>query len=167
MSDSTGKFKNQNPNNAASDKWRLTIGDLVLVTRKVHDFSIPGVYSEGVEGPSPGNILNQISSDRLTFDPLIFTFIVDEDWENWYQIYMWIVNNSKANIPLEKDILVEMLDNQNRPVGMRIVIENSRPTAVDNVILDVDGDNPFLVTTVTFRYQQMLPKKRNANGEYQ
>lgn len=151
------QFKNENPNFAASDKWRLTIGDLVLLTRNIHDFSIPGVYSEGIDGPSPGDVLVSIPSERLTYDPVVFTFVIDEDWKSWLQIHQWITSNVGKDLPVSKDITIELLDNLNRPIGLTLVLEEARPTALDNVLVDVDAAVPQLVTTVTFKFQQLVP----------
>lgn len=151
------QFKNENPNFAASDKWRLSIGDLVLLTRSIHDFSIPGVYSEGIDGPSPGDVLLSISSERLTYDPIVFTFVIDEEWKTWMQIYNWIQSNVRKDDPVVKDITIELLDNMNRPIGLQLLLEAARPTALDNVLVDVDAAVPQLVTTVTFKYQMLTP----------
>ncbi|WNM70741.1 tail completion and sheath stabilizer protein [Salmonella phage Mansal] len=153
------QFKNENPNFAASDKWRLTIGDLLLLTRSIHDFSIPGVYSEGIEGPSPGDVLNSIPSERLTYDPIVFTFVIDESWYNWEQIYNWIASNAGSDLAVSRDITIDLLDNMNRPVGLQLLLEEARPTALDNVLVDVDAAVPQLVTTVTFKYLKLTPTR--------
>ncbi len=153
------QFKNENPNFAASDKWRLTIGDLILLTRSIHDFSIPGVYSEGIEGPSPGDVLNSIPSERLTYDPIVFTFVIDESWYNWEQIYNWIASNAGSDLAVSRDITIDLLDNMNRPVGLQLLLEEARPTALDNVLVDVDAAVPQLVTTVTFKYLKLTPTR--------
>ncbi|AEW24328.1 tail completion and sheath stabilizer protein [Salmonella phage barely] len=153
------QFKNENPNFAASDKWRLTIGDLVLLTRSIHDFSIPGVYSEGIEGPSPGDVLNSIPSERLTYDPIVFTFVIDESWYNWEQIYNWIASNAGSDLAVSRDITIDLLDNMNRPIGLQLLLEEARPTALDNVLVDVDAAVPQLVTTVTFKYLKLTPTR--------
>uniref|UniRef100_A0AAU8GIG1 Tail tube n=1 Tax=Salmonella phage vB_STmST313_KE31 TaxID=3161181 RepID=A0AAU8GIG1_9CAUD len=153
------QFKNENPNFAASDKWRLTIGDLILLTRSIHDFSIPGVYSEGIEGPSPGDVLNSIPSERLTYDPIVFTFVIDESWYNWEQIYNWIASNAGSDLAVSRDITIDLLDNMNRPIGLQLLLEEARPTALDNVLVDVDAAVPQLVTTVTFKYLKLTPTR--------
>lgn len=156
------QFKNENPNFAASDKWRLTIGDLVLLSRNIHDFSIPGVYSEGIEGPSPGSVLNSIPSERLTYDPIVFTFVIDEDWKTWEQIYRWIASNAASDQAVSKDITIDLLNNLNRPIGLQLLMEEARPTALDNVLVDVDAAVPQLVSTVTFKYLMMTPVRSTA-----
>lgn len=163
MSNIEGNFKDENQNFAASDKWRCIVGDLVLFSRRIHDFSVPGVYSEGIEGPSPGDTLLQIPSERLTFDPIVFTFVIDEDWKNWESLYNWIVNNAGSDQPREQDIYIELLTNVNRPTGLKLLLENSRPTALDNVLLDVDGEVSQLVCTVTIKYQRMRPERKATN----
>lgn len=153
------KFRNDTQNHVASNNWRLTIGDLVLFTRSVHDFSIPGIYSEGIDGPSPGNVLNQISSERLTFDPIVFTFVIDGEWRNWQSVFDWVVRNSELDDPICKDMSIELLNGLNRPIGLRLDLIEARPTALDNVLMDVDGEVPQLVTTATFRYLKMIPNR--------
>lgn len=159
MSSTEGKFKNENQNFAASDKWRCVVGDLVLFSRRIHDFSVPGVYSEGIDGPSPGDVMAQIPSERLTFDPVVFTFVVDEDWRNWESLFSWLVNNANADLIREQDIYIELLTNLNRPTGLKLLLQDSRPTALDNVMLDVDGEVPQLVCTVTFKFQKLIPQR--------
>lgn len=149
------KYQSENPNNAASDKWRLSIGSLILFSRKIHDFSVPGIYSDGLEAPSPGNVLNSMSSDRVTFDPIVFTFVIDEDWGNWLEIFNWIISNTQKDIPREEDITIELLDNQNRPVGLKILLQEARPTSLEAAVLDADGDSHAMVTTCTFKYIKM------------
>lgn len=158
------QFKNENPNFAASDKWRLTIGDLVLLSRNIHDFSVPGVFSEGIDGPAPGIVLNPIPSERVTYDPVVFTFVIDEEWENWMAIHEWIVNNAAADDATYKDITIEILNNLNRPIGLKFVLEECRPTALDNVLMDVDGEVPQLTSTVTFRFLKMTPVRSKTNS---
>ena len=153
------QFKNENPNFAASDKWRLVIGDLILLSRSIHDFSIPGVYSEGIDGPSPGNVLNSIPSERLTYDPIVFTFVIDEEWINWETLYNWIASNAAADDAVSRDITIDLLDNLGRPVGLSLQLIEARPTALDNVLVDVDGSTPQLTTTVTFKYIQLIPQR--------
>lgn len=162
MSSNEGKFKNENPNLAASDKWRLMIGDLILLSRRIHDFSVPGIYSEGIDGPSPGDTLLSISSERVTFDPVVFTFTIDEDWVNWQTIYDWIRNNAGKDLPDTKDIVIELLDNVNRPTGFKITLLEARATGLDNVLLDVDAEVPRLICTVTIKYQDMLPSRSDS-----
>uniref|UniRef100_A0AAU8KWP4 Tail completion and sheath stabilizer protein n=1 Tax=Serratia phage Kevin TaxID=3161161 RepID=A0AAU8KWP4_9CAUD len=159
MSTPEGKFKDENPNLAASDKWRCVVGDLVLFSRRIHDFSIPGVYSEGIDGPSPGETMFPIASERLTFDPVVFTFVIDEDWRNWESLISWIIGNVGKDVPVEKDIYIELLTNLNRPTGLKLLLQDCRPTALDNVMLDVDGEVPQLVCTVTFKFQMLVPQR--------
>lgn len=158
MSSDELQFNNEDPNLASSDKWRMMIGDLVLLSRRVHDFSVPGIYSEGIDGPSPGSVMTSFSSERLTFDPIVFTFTIDEKWKNWYVLFNWIKNNAESDLPREEDIIIELLDNVNRPTGFKITAEYCRPTALDNVLLDVDAEVPRLVCTVTFKYQNLSPE---------
>lgn len=156
----SNQFQNENQNFASSNKWRLAIGDLVAFTRKVHDFSVPGCYSEGFDGPSPGNVMGSFTSERITYDPLVFTFLLDEDWKNWTEIFDWIVSNTEVDDPVVKDITIDLLDNRNRNLGIRVVFTEARPSALDNVMLDVDGEVPQLMSTATFKYQQMLIERK-------
>lgn len=159
MSSTQGQFKNEDPNLASSDKWRLMVGDLVLLSRRIHDFSIPGIYSEGIDGPSPGDTMLSIASERVTFDPVVFTFTIDESWYNWQTIYDWIRSNANKDLPVTQDIIIELLDGLNRPTGFKLTMMESRPTALDNVLLDVDAEVPRLVSTVTIKYQDMIPSR--------
>lgn len=159
MSNTEAQFKNENPNLAGSDKWRLMIGNLVLLSRRIHDFSVPGIYSEGIDGPGPGPLMTSFASERVTFDPVVFTFSIDEEWENWQTIYDWIRGNAEADLPRTEDIIIELLNSVNRPTGFKIVLTEARPTALDNVLLDADHEVVRLVSTVTIKYQDMVPQR--------
>ena len=60
---------------------------------------------------------------------------------------------------VSKDITIELLNNMNRPVGLQLLLEEARPTALDNVLVDVDASVPQLVTTVTFKYLKLTPTR--------
>ena len=62
---------------------------------------------------------------------------------------------------MSKDITIDLLDNLNRPIGLTLVLQDSRPTALDNVLVDVDAAVPQLVSTVTFKFQEMVPSFSN------
>ncbi len=53
------------------------------------EVALPGVSLAGVRIPTPITS-NKVPGDRIEYDELTLTFLVDENMENWLEIYRWI-----------------------------------------------------------------------------
>lgn len=146
--------KGQNPDNAASNKWMLSMGgqrSLELMTRKTMNFEIPGISSEGSEGPRVGNVMMDMGSDTIVHEPLMFTFIVDADYGNYKTIRQWMVENSKSGIMKREDATITLLNSRGQPQGVSLSYMGCRPTSLSAVTLDTIGE-PVLLCTVMLKY---------------
>lgn len=145
-------------NDASSDKWMLSIGgtkrNYPFFTKKVTGFSIPGCSAQGEEGPkNRGEFMLDIKADTVMFEPLSFTFVVDEDYTNYKLLRKWLMDNAAVNIAEREDISVMLLNNQGKPQGVEMLFSNSRPINIGDIELDTTGASPSLLCTVTFKYE--------------
>ena len=75
---------------AGGTTWRMTIERIPLVTWFLTSAQVPGVNLGQAMFPTP-LIDQQLPGDKLTFEPLNVTFLVDENLENYRELWDWIV----------------------------------------------------------------------------
>lgn len=146
-----------NPNDAASDKWRLYFQgtDLILFSQKVIGFDIPDVSAIGSRGPSPDVFMSELNSDRIEFAPVSFQFVVDEDYANYRKLFDWMVSNTKSDIPMTRDFYVELLDNRGKTQNVLLEFQEGRPTNLGSFTLDTTAESPTLLCTLMMNFQEM------------
>lgn len=128
--------------------------------------NIPGINAAGVVQPSPiHNLYN--TPDRIEFGELDLTFIIDENMENYREIFNWMQGlgspeSSNQRSILEKskhgstsDISV-LIENSSRNSNIRFSFTDCFPIAVSSIPLDVTTqDVIYPECNVTFRYNLM------------
>jgi len=142
-------------NDTSSDKWILILSeDLKLVGNKVNDFDLPGINADGTIGPrGGGNTMLNIPGDTLTFDPITFTFKVDEDYTNYIQALKYLIDNVKSYDPF-REVVVMLLDNMNQPSGTEFRYSGSRASNLGGISLDVNATIRTLSCTITIMFQE-------------
>lgn len=124
---------------------------------------IPGVSASPVEKPNPFNVMFE-TPDKLRYDNLNFSFIIDEKMNNYLEIYNWIkgitfpqnfdqfkaINESKEG--RFSDISVLVLNSSKNP-SINITYKNCFPISLSEVVLDTTSpDLIYPEATVTFQY---------------
>lgn len=124
---------------------------------------IPGVSATPVEKPNPFNRTFE-TPDKLTYNNLDFSFIIDDKMNNYLEIYNWIkgitfpqnfgqfkaVNESKEG--RFSDISIVVL-NSNKNPSINITYRNCFPISLSEVTLDTTAsDITYPEATVTFQY---------------
>ena len=51
--------------------------------------SVPGISATAIRQPSPFTDI-KVHGDKLIFQPLIVSFVVNEDMSNWLEIFEWM-----------------------------------------------------------------------------
>lgn len=142
----------RDPNDASSDKWLLLLPNgLGLVSNKTTDFDLPGINTDGTIGPRGGspNMLS-IPSDTLTWDPIVFTFIVDETYANYIEIIkMQFAQLTKEEHEYLFDCTVSPLSNRGRDQGLEFNYLDCRISNVSTVALDTTANVKTLTCTMT------------------
>ena len=74
---------------ASPNTWRFNLSRLPLVTWFCVNGNIPGINLGEAQYPTPMVDIG-VTGDKLTFDNLIISFIVDESLENYIQLQKWL-----------------------------------------------------------------------------
>lgn len=69
--------------------FMLNIDRTPKVSFYTQEVNLPGMSIPALETPTTLASIS-IPSDKINFDPLVFTFIVDEQMDNWYELYKWM-----------------------------------------------------------------------------
>ena len=75
---------------ATSTQWRLAFNRLPKTTWFCTAANVPGINLGEAQYPTPLHDLYLIG-DKLTFENLTITFIVDEELENYRELWNWLV----------------------------------------------------------------------------
>ena len=150
-------FSDLDPNDASSDKWLLVMSTgLKLLGRKVNSFDLPGINADGTIGPKGGgNTLMQVPSDTIIFDPIVFTFIVDETYENYIaavkQVLMAVTSGEFRDVFFDVDIVP--LNNRRKDINLTFKYMNARATNISTVSYDTNADVRTLTCTMTIMFE--------------
>ncbi|RPH05661.1 MAG: hypothetical protein CBC06_004380 [bacterium TMED46] len=98
---------------AGGTTWRLNIERIPLVTFFLTSCQIPGVNLGQAMVPTP-LLDQQMPGDKLTFEPLNITFMVDEELTNYKELWNWIVG---IGFPQQHPQYTEVLGTSNRPTS--------------------------------------------------
>ena len=75
---------------ATSTQWRLVFNRLPKTTWFCTAANIPGITLGEAMYPTPFGTTS-ITGDQLTFETLNFTFIVDEELQNYRELWNWLI----------------------------------------------------------------------------
>ncbi|ASD50381.1 deoxynucleotide monophosphate kinase [Acidovorax phage ACP17] len=144
-----------NYNQALGTSFLLEIPFLEEVNYFCQTAEVPGLTMAGVDTPFK-NFQGAMPSNRIDFDQLNITFLVDEQWTNWYSILEWMKRIRRGNAPLPKemvDITLHLL-NSNKNLNKQLVFRGAFPVMLgtlplESSVVDVDP----LVCSLAFRFQ--------------
>lgn len=148
-------------NDAISNRWMITmgvndIGDFRLLTTRTQGFEIPGLSTGLVEvGRNRSRLNLNAGGDSLTQDPMSFTFVVDENWENYRLCRKWLKTNAGKQLPIKSDLNVQLLDAAGKAISsVEFTATDAMPTDLSAVSMDIESN--ALVCTITFTYTEGL-----------
>lgn len=144
---------NRNP--ALGTSFMLEIPNAKSLNYFIQNTSLPGLNMGGVETPWT-NHNAAVPSNRVEFDPLNLTFLVDEEWNNWEYIFEWMKRcryGREDVTELMSDITLHLV-NSNKNINVQIEFRGAFPTMVSELMLESSTvDSLPLVASVVFRYQ--------------
>ena len=141
------RFNNQNLPNT---NWFLTAATL------------PGFSLGEVPQPTPF-MQTAVPGNDVNFEPLVVTFLVDENMSNWRELYDWVMGlgfpeeyaqykNRKENSNLLSDATMTILNSNMNP-NYQILFKDIFPMSVSEVMFDsASADIEGIKATATFRY---------------
>jgi len=133
-----------------------------------HKVKLPGVASNGPEAPTQYLALPKMG-DHLMFEPLLATFQVDAQFQNWLEIWNWMnaltnsdgtavgFNQMERNADylgygLYSGIQLFVLDSQQQP-SLVFNFENAIPVALSGLeFADTIDQEQYIEATVVFKY---------------
>ena len=150
-----------NINNLSPVGYRFFVENLPNTTWFITSVNIPGISLGEVNQPTPF-MQTQVPGNDLTWEPLNVTFLVDENLNNWREMYDWLIGigfpneyseyeTQKAN-QIYSDATLTIL-NSNMNSNYIIQFKDLFPTSLSEVSFDsASGDIEGIKATATFRY---------------
>ena len=94
----TNNFLNtpRNTNTLQGNKFQFILPDLPHVTFFCQMVMLPGASTSAAIVETPFQTQYR-HGDKMQYDPLVITFLVDEDLGNWIEVYNWIKGLTKPN----------------------------------------------------------------------
>jgi len=144
---------NRNPANQTS--FKLEIPGLEEMNYFVQNTILPGMTMGGISTPYKNHQTN-VPSNRVDYDEVSMTFIVDEDYSNHTQIRLWMHAFALGKDPIwsvTKNVNLFIL-NSNKQPKLKVVYYNAYPTGLGSLSLNsaVNSTEP-MATNVNFRFQ--------------
>jgi hypothetical protein len=161
------------PNYLSIVEFRVSIPRLPTVQFFTQTTSIPSLSASPVLQPTRFNPVYQ-TADRLTYSNLDLTFIIDENMQNYLEIYNWLVATTfperhkqfdtikTSDEGLYSDIMVTIL-NSKKNSNLQVTYRSCMPISLSEVALNTtDADVTYPQATATFQYDYFEIGKINA-----
>jgi len=151
----------ENINSLSPVGYRFSIENLPNTNWFTTAVNIPGISLGEVNHPTPF-MQTQVPGNDLVFDPINITFLVDEDLQNWREIFDWMNGlgfpneypeyaRQKAKQIYSDATLIVLNSNMNP--NYQIIFKDLFPTNLSEISFDSStGDVVPIQVTATFRY---------------
>ena len=155
----------ENTNLLQSTKFLLTFDRIRTTQYFCQTVNLPGVSLGEVSRATP--FLDMYSpGTKLTYDPLVVEFILDEELQGWKNLYDWFLTMADPDGFEERggsrelqtnkhfsDATLSILSGLNNPL-LRIHYTNLFPLSISDIRFDTTQSADTIMTaTATFRYQ--------------
>ena len=155
----------ENTNLLQSTKFLLTFDRIRTTQYFCQTVNLPGVSLGEVSRATP--FLDMYSpGTKLTYDPLVVEFILDEELQGWKNLYDWFLTmadpdgfekrDGSRELQTNKhfsDATLSILSGLNNPL-VRIHYVNLFPLSISDIRFDTtQSADTILTATATFRYQ--------------
>lgn len=150
-----------NYNAAIQTSYMLEIPMFKELNYFIQSAEVPGLTMAGVDTPFK-NFQGNVPSNRIDFDQLNLTFLVDEEWSNWYSLVEWMKRIRRNDRPILEDMsdLTLHLTNSNKNLNKQIIFRGAYPVLIGTLPLETAVvDTTPLVCSLAFRYQEYEMKK--------
>lgn len=154
----------------SSLEFDFTIKRLPNVSFQVQSAILPGISLGVTEQPTPFKNIS-LHGDKITFDELIITIKMDEDFQAWEEIYDWIIGLGKPKSFDQHKSLLESDDglysdatliviSNNRVPNREFTFTNMFPTNLPALNFDTRSQTLEYVTIdIAFRFESFSIKK--------
>lgn len=156
-------FENQptNINYLSPVGFRFNVEYLPNTNWFITSVNLPGISLGEAVQPTP-LMPTYVPGNDIAFDPLTVTFLVDEDLQNWRELFDWMMGIGFPNdydeykaqkaLQIYSDASLSIL-NSNMNVNYVIKFEDLHPTSLSEIQFDSGSSDVEPPTaTITFRY---------------
>jgi hypothetical protein len=134
---------------ASPTQFKFSVIKLPKVEFFATQVNIPGVSLGVANQPTPLKDLPN-PGDKLTYNPLELTFIVDENLENYQEIHGWLVG---LGFPRDSDATLSILTSKNNAI-QEVRFRDIFPISLSGLQYDQQAtDVQYLTASVTFNYE--------------
>lgn len=152
----------ENINNLSPVAYKFAVQNLPNTNWMLTSVNLPGISLGEINHPTPFMQTQQAGND-LIFEALNVTFIVDEDLQNWREIFDWMNGlgfpdrfeqfKSWMGSNTEFSDASLIILNSNMNPNYRILFKDLFPTSISEVLFDSGStDIEVIKATATFRY---------------
>lgn len=155
--------------------FRFLLEKLPNVNYFCQSANIPAISVNSLDTPTPFTVLPHAGS-RITFEPLLIKFIVDEDLKNYQEVYDWLIGLGRPdsfedtkNLARQSHVFSQKLEsvrnvtsdgtlfvlNSNKRAKLQIFFTEMFPVALSELSFNsTDSSVDYLTATVEFRYRR-------------
>lgn len=106
--------------------------------------SLPGIVLPEVAAPFRGNT-NYVSGERVQYTPLDMRFIVNENLENYVELFNWIKYNASNDEMKKLDVTLNILSSHNN-IAKQIRFVSAFPTSLGSIEFQTQNTDVEYVT---------------------
>lgn len=143
-----------NYNPAYNTNYRLEFVDSPHLNFFIQNVSLPGIDAIGVETPYRGN-QGFFQADRIDYDPLNVSFLIDEEFENYLFLFSWMKRYVEKESPkmYMRDATLHILTG-NKTSNLIVNYYGMFPQTIGAIDFDSSTtDTSPIMCNATFRYQ--------------
>lgn len=159
-------MENYNLNKASPDKFQIVFPIFPVmeevqksreITLNIFGNIIPGVSHQDNEEHWMG-ALHHRPVGNLEYNQYTVSFMVDENWENWYFLYKWMefINNNKDKFATAKPDLVSdsnvLIKDDFNNLVLIFTLYHMFPLSLEDVSLEYRNGESFLESSCSFVY---------------
>jgi hypothetical protein len=150
----------KNVNYLAPNTFKFVLHGLEDVVYFLQKVNLPALSIGTVAVPTPTERDYDDPDNKVTYEDLTITFIVDEDINNWRRIADWVVKLAKKQADkradmqsdLFKDATLHLLTNSSNP-NVRVKFRRIFPVSITGLDFDTStGPDAPMTASVTFKY---------------
>lgn len=154
-------------------EFLVTITRLPNVEFYTQRATIPGISATPIRHPTMFNAIYE-TPDELTYNDFDFSFIIDENMNNFLEVFNWMTSitgpknfdqfrklkESKEGIISDISLIVL---NSNKNSSIKVNFKNCFPISLSEITLDTtQSDVQYPTATVTFQYDYYEIEKVNS-----
>lgn len=129
--------------------------------------TLPGLSANPVMVPTPFTKIPR-ANDKVEFEPLVITFKIDEDMENWQEIFDWMTGlgfpesfEQRASLKGESSDASFIIQTNKKNANLNYHFYGLFPIALSGIDFNLQSDDvEYPEATVSFAYMQYKLERR-------